>query len=213
MPTTPKKKSKTQSNPTQIRPASITTTTTDEDIQDVREWGSALSTPTKSVLKEKKEVPQSPKRIKQELRYRKTSSITWVAQFSKDGKYVLYRDRYEAVVLDLEKGEEVLRKWTGSGGDMGSCTPDSKGIVLSYGNSEVRLYEIATGTVTKKIDTAKLLGEKNYPLCPQISPHDSNLLICGSETGKFIVYDMEKNCNKWDANGKKRLPALHTVCM
>ena len=64
MPGTPKKKSKTQSNPTQIRPASITTTTTDEDIQDVREWGSALSTPTKSVLKEKSEVPQSPKRIK-----------------------------------------------------------------------------------------------------------------------------------------------------
>ena len=64
MPSTPKEKTKKQSNPTQIRPASITTTTTDEDIQDVREWGSALSTPTKSVLKEKSEVPQSPKRIK-----------------------------------------------------------------------------------------------------------------------------------------------------
>ena len=43
MPSTPKKKSsKKQLNPTQIRPASITTTNTDEDIQDVREWGSAL---------------------------------------------------------------------------------------------------------------------------------------------------------------------------
>ena len=113
MPSTPKKKNiKKKSNPTQIRPASITTTTTDEDIQDVREWGSALSTPTKSVLKEKSEVPQSPKRIKQELRYRKTSEITWDVQFSKNGKYVFYNDYHDAVVLDLEKGEEVLRQWT-----------------------------------------------------------------------------------------------------
>ena len=70
MPSTPKKKNiKKQSNPTQIRPASITTTTTDEDIEAVRKWGSALSTPTKSLLEEKSEVLQSPKQIKQELRY------------------------------------------------------------------------------------------------------------------------------------------------
>ena len=83
------------------------------------------------MLKEKKEVPQSPKRIKQELRYRKTSNITWVVYFSKDGKYVLYNDNWEAVVLDLEKGEEVLREYSGVSGDMGSFTPDSKSIVVS----------------------------------------------------------------------------------
>ena len=44
------------------------------------------------------------------------------------------------------------------------------------------------------------MRETRAVMCPQISPHDSNLLISGSETGKFIVYDMEKNCNKWDAN-------------
>eukprot|EP00944_MAST-04C_sp_MAST-4C-sp1_P008596 g8596.t1 len=200
MPSTPKEKTKKQSNPTQIRPASITTTTTDEDIQDVREWGSALSTPTKSVLKEKSEVPQSPKRIKKELRYRKTSGTTWDVQFSNNGKYVFYNDAVEVVVLDLEKGEEVLRKWTGSDYSMGACTPDSKSVVVLNGQNEVRLYDIATGTMTKRVEIVKLFGEKKWLSCPQISPHDSNLLISGSGTGKFIVYDMEKKCNKWDVN-------------
>lgn len=62
MPTTP---IKNKSKKTQIRPTSITTTIDDDDIHDVREWGSAISTPTKSPLsKEKKLVPQSPKQLK-----------------------------------------------------------------------------------------------------------------------------------------------------
>ena len=56
MPTTP---IKNKSKKTQIRPTSITTTIDDDDIHDVREWGSAISTPTKSPLSKEKKLVHS----------------------------------------------------------------------------------------------------------------------------------------------------------
>ena len=162
MPTTP---IKNKSKKTQIRPTSITTTIDDDDIHDVREWGSAISTPTKSPLsKEKKLVPQSPKKIKNDLRYRKTSNVTWDCQFSSDGKYVYYNDYYKAVVLDLEKGKEIMREETGNYKGTAAITPDSKHIVIMQFD-DIQLYEIATGKLKKNIHiniwNKKLKWDKN----------------------------------------------------